>query len=77
MQYECSMTTSRYTIDLDPMADNTLSSLAAEKGTTKADIIKRALASYSFISKQAPADSGRKVSITDAEDKVLKDIVLP
>ena len=71
------MRTSRYTIDLDPTADDTLSSLAAAKGTTKADIIKRALASYSFISEQTRANSGRKVSITDAEDNVLKDIVMP
>ncbi|MBV9657483.1 MAG: hypothetical protein JO295_05175 [Verrucomicrobia bacterium] len=71
------MPTTRYTIDLDPNLDLTLTALAESKGTTKAEIIKRALASYSFISKQIPADSGRKVSITDASDKVLKDIALP
>lgn len=77
MQYKCSMSTTRYTIDLDQTFDKTLSALAATKGTSKAEIIKRALATYSFISGQAPSESGRKVSITDYEDKVLKDIVIP
>lgn len=71
------MKTTRYTIDLDEKFDQTLSGLAAEKGTTKAEIIKRALATYSFISGQTPADSDRKVSITTSDDKVLKDIVIP
>jgi hypothetical protein len=72
------MSTTRYTIDLDPTFDKTLSALAAAKGTSKAEIIKRALATYSYISGEAPSsDSARKVSITDKEDKVLKDIVIP
>lgn len=77
MQYLCSMNTTRYTIDLDPVFDKTLAGLAVAKGTSKAEIIKRALATYSFISRQIPAESGRKVSITDASDKVLKDIIIP
>lgn len=71
------MKTTRYTIDLDEKFDQALSGLAAQKGTTKAEIIKRALATYSFISGQTPADSDRKVSITTSDDKVLKDIVIP
>ena len=71
------MKTTRYTIDLDPNFDRSLSNLAASKGTSKAEIIKRALATYSFISGQTPTDSDRKVSITDMQDKVLKDIVIP
>ena len=71
------MKTTRYTIDLDKNFNDTLSALAERKGTTKAEIIKRALATYSFISGQAPANSDKKVSITNSEDKVLKDIVIP
>jgi predicted transcriptional regulator len=71
------MKTSRYTIDLDTAFDNTLSALASQKGTTKAEIIKRALATYSVLSAQAPINSKKKVSITDSEDRVLKDVVLP
>ena len=71
------MATTRYTIDLDQTFDQTLSALAANKGTSKAEIIKRALATYSYISGQTPSESGKKVSITDSSDKVLKDIVIP
>lgn len=71
------MPTTRYTIDLDQTFDETLSELAATKGTSKAEIIKRALATYGYISGQASPASGRKVSITDNNDKVLKDIVVP
>ncbi len=71
------MATTRYTIDLDQTLDKTLSGLAENKGTTKAEIIKRALATYSFISGQTSSESGKKISITDASDKVLKDIAIP
>ncbi len=71
------MATTRYTLDLDQTLDRTLSGLAESKGTTKAEIIKRALATYKYISGETPADSGKKVSITDGADKVLKDIVIP
>ena len=71
------MKTTRYTIDLDKNFDNTLSALAESKNTTKAEIIKRALATYSYISGQAPTGSDRKLSITGSDDRVLKDIVIP
>ena len=71
------MKTTRYTVDLDATFDNTLSALASQKGTTKAEIIKRALATYKVLSAQTPSESGMKVSITDSQDKVLKDVLLP
>jgi predicted transcriptional regulator len=71
------MATTRYTIDLDKEFDQTLSGLAESKNTTKAEIIRRALATYSFITRQTPSESGKKVSITDQADKVLKDIAIP
>jgi predicted transcriptional regulator len=71
------MKTTRYTIDLDKSFDDKLADLAQQKGTTKAEIIKRALATYSFISGQVPDNSDKKVSITSRDDKVLKDIVIP
>jgi len=69
--------TTRYTIDLDAAFDEKLSALAAEKHTTKAEIIKRALATYNMLSTQAPINSKNKVSITDEDDRVLKDIIIP
>lgn len=69
---------SRYSVDLGDQFDSTLAQLAASKGTTKADIIRRALASYAYLSNEAPTSDGeKKVSITDEEGTVLKDIVLP
>ena len=71
------MSTTRYTIDLDQTFDKTLSDLADQKGTTKAEVIRRALATYGFISGQTSPESGKKVSITDNQDKVLKDVLIP
>jgi predicted transcriptional regulator len=71
------MATTRYTLDLDQALDKTLTGLADSKGTSKAEIIKRALATYKYISGETPSHSGKKVSITDESDKVLKDIVIP
>ena len=67
---------SRYTIDLNEQFDSTLAKLAQRKGVTKSDVIRRALASYSFL-EDAAKQEGKKVSITDEEDKVVKDVVLP
>lgn len=71
------MKKTRFTIDLDENFDSTLTGLAASKGTTKAEIIKRALATYSFISSQFPSGTANKVAITGPDDKVLKEIILP
>jgi hypothetical protein len=66
---------SRYTIDLSNDIDSLLDQLAKSKQTTKAEVIRRALASYGYLSKQG--GEGRKVSITDDKDKVIKDLILP
>ena len=71
------MKTTRYTVDLDNTFDTTLSTLASQRGTTKAEIIRRALATYSVLWAQAPMNSQKKVSITDQNDRVLKDVVIP
>jgi len=71
------MATTRYTLDLDQGLDKTLTDLAESKSTSKAEIIKRALATYKYISGETSSQSGKKVSITDGTDTVLKDIVIP
>jgi hypothetical protein len=73
----------RYTMELDDSVDATLKALAKAKETTKSDIIKRALASYAYLSNQilpsklSGATTELKVSLTDKQDKVVKDVVLP
>jgi len=75
MQYNLSMP--RYTIDFDKDFDKTLSDLVEmTDATTKADVIRRAVASYSYLKKQQKAHKDAKIVITE-DDKVKKEIVLP
>ena len=75
MQYDLSMP--RYTIDFDKDFDKTLSDLVASTdATTKADVIRRAVASYSFLKKQQKENKDAKIVVTD-DDKLRKEIVLP
>ena len=67
----------RYTIDFGGDTDSLLQELAESKGVSKAEIIRNALASYAYLSSNTDRAKGRKVSITDSKDRVLKDIVLP
>ncbi len=67
----------RYTIDMGEDVVKVLGDLATKKGTTKSEIIRRALASYNYLTQNAPPEEGKKVSITDQQDRVLKDVVLP
>ncbi len=67
----------RYTIDFDKEFDKTLSDLVEmTDATTKADVIRRAVASYSYLKKQQRAHKDAKIVITE-DDKVKKEIVLP
>jgi hypothetical protein len=68
----------RYTIDFDDQFDETLSELVKmTDATTKADVIRRAVASYSYLKKQQRQNKETKVAITDQDNHVLKEIVLP
>jgi len=67
----------RYTVDFSNDFDKLLSELASMKSLPKAEIIRRAVASYAFLDNQASKSSDNKISITDKNDKVIKDIVLP
>jgi predicted transcriptional regulator len=68
----------RFTIDFDNDFDKTLSDLVKNTdATTKADVIRRAVASYSFLKKQQKANRDSKLVIADQNDKVLKEVVLP
>lgn len=66
----------RLTLDIDEKFNKNLTELA--KDTTKADIIRKALASYQYLKSQVPdQSSGLRVSITDAEGNIVKDVILP
>lgn len=75
MQYDSRMP--RYTIDFDKDFDKTLSELVeTTDATTKADVIRRAVASYSYLKKQQRAHKDARIVVTD-DDKIRKEIVLP
>ena len=66
----------RFTIDIDDKFNDVLSELA--KGTTKADVIRRAVASYQYLkSETSELSAGKRISITDAAGNIQKDVVLP
>lgn len=67
----------RYTIDLDEKFDQILNELVESTGSsTKADVIRKAVASYKFLKSETP-NSVNNISITTKEGKVIKDIILP
>ena len=67
----------RYTIDFDKDFDKTLSELVeTTDATTKADVIRRAVASYSFLKKQQRENKDAKLVITD-DNKLKKEVILP
>jgi hypothetical protein len=70
-------TVANYTIKLSDDLERLLDQLAKAKQQTKSEIIRRAVASYSFLNEQAGPESVNKLSITDASDRVVKDVVLP
>lgn len=65
----------RLTIEFPDRIGIVLTQLAKDGQTTKADVIRRALALYEYVSREA-VESKRKLSITDRDGRVLKDIVL-
>jgi len=75
MQYDLSMP--RYTIDFDKDFDKTLSDLVeTTDATTKADVIRRAVASYGYLKREQRANKDAKIVITD-DGKTRKEVVLP
>ena len=75
MQYKLGMP--RYTIDFDDKFDKTLSELLeTTDATTKADVIRRAVASYSYLKKAQQGNKDAKVVVTDNVN-LHKEIVLP
>lgn len=66
----------RFTIDIDDKFDETLNKLA--NGGSKADVIRRAVASYQYLKSEVPdTQSEKRVSITDKDGKVQTNVVLP
>lgn len=63
----------RYTIDFPKPVINRLSELARKRGISKAEILRQAIALYSYVYNHML--EGNSLSITK-DDKILKDIVI-
>jgi len=68
----------RYTIDFDDDFDKVLTDLVKNTdATTKAEVIRRAVASYSYLKKQQRERKDTKLRVVDEHDRPLQEIVLP
>lgn len=66
----------RFTIDTDQQFDQNLNDLVNMTGGTKADVLRKALATYKYL-KTEDQQPQNKVSITNADNQVVKDVILP
>ncbi|MBZ5679021.1 MAG: hypothetical protein LAO24_02830 [Acidobacteriia bacterium] len=63
----------KLTVEFNDKMNEILEQLAEEKGTTKVDVLRRAVALYKYLDGE---QKDGKVSITRGND-IVKDIVLP
>jgi hypothetical protein len=66
----------KLTVEFNDKMNEILDQLANEKGTTKVDVLRRAVALYRYLDSEQNPEENKRVSITQG-DKVVKDIVLP
>ncbi|HKD83589.1 MAG TPA: hypothetical protein VKB58_02485 [Terriglobales bacterium] len=66
----------KLTVEFNEKMNQILDTLAKEKGTTKAEVLRRAVALYRYLDAEQKEGENQKVSIT-RNNQVLKDIVLP
>jgi len=70
----------KYEISFSHEFDKLLVELANKKGINKAEVIRRAVASYAVMQRElasGPEEAGWKISITNEKDEVLRDVELP
>jgi predicted DNA-binding protein len=63
----------KYTIDLGEYANKQLDEVAKEKGMTKADVIRRAVATYVTVNREIK--NGNRLTISNSEDRIIKELV--
>jgi predicted transcriptional regulator len=66
----------KYTIEFDDAFDKTLTDLKeGTDATTKADVIRRAVATYKVLKNETAKDG--EIAVTDKSGKVKKSFILP
>ena len=66
----------KLTVEFNDKMNQILEQLAEEKGTTKVDVLRRAVALYRYLDDEQKKGEDKQVSITK-DGKAVKDIVLP
>jgi len=66
----------KLTVQFSEEGTRALDELARKVGTTKTDVLRRALALYDYVERELEKDDGRNLSITDSSGAPIKDIVL-
>jgi hypothetical protein len=66
----------KLTVEFNTKMDEILSDLAQDKGTTKVDVLRRAVALYKYIDSQLSPEGRRHLAITE-DDRIVKEIVVP
>lgn len=64
---------SKTTVELSGDLNEMLADLSESQGVSKGEVIKRALALLKFLEEQQ--SEGKKVAITDQDDRVVQEIV--
>ena len=65
----------KLTVEFNDDLDKVISDLAAKKHMSKVDVLRRAIALYNYVEKEAASDPDKRVSITK-DGQRLTDIVL-
>ena len=63
----------KYTIDLGTEFNDQLTEVAKQRGMTKADVIRRAVATYVVLSREAK--NGYRVTLTKEGETVQKELI--
>lgn len=66
----------KLTVEFNDKMNQILEQLAEEKGTSKVDVLRRAVALYRYLDAEQKKDEDKQVSITK-DGKAIKDIVIP
>jgi hypothetical protein len=66
----------KLTIQFGDQMSKMIKDLAAENGTKQTEIIRRALATYKYLSDETK-DGDSRVSVTSKSDKTVREIILP
>lgn len=66
----------KLTVKFPERTSKILEELSDNDEVSKTEVLRRALALYKYIDDETRKAKGRKVAITDEEDKVIKEILI-